>query len=153
MKVREKTIRRIREFNRFYMPKLGLLDDHYLGSECSPTEARVLFEVYEHDGCNAACIARALNIDKSYLSRIIRAHEKSGYLMRAVSQTDSRAYDLHLTETGMKRTEDFIQKSNEQIGAIIGALREEEYIRLTEALNTVTDILKECKGQTGIRSD
>ncbi len=97
------------EFNRFYMSKMRLLDNHYLGLEYSPTEARVLFEVYENDGCNATYIAKTINIDKSYLSRIIKAHEKSGYLIRSVSQKDSRSFDLHLTE----------------------------------ALNTVTDILKD----------
>ena len=39
----KKAVQRIREFNRFYMPLLRLLDTHYLGSEYTPTEARVLF--------------------------------------------------------------------------------------------------------------
>lgn len=73
---KETTVLKIREFNRFYMPLLRLLDNHYLGSEYTPTEARVLYEIYENDGCNAAYIAKEMNIDKSYLSRIIRAHEK-----------------------------------------------------------------------------
>ena len=97
MTEKEKVIYRIRAFNRFYMPKLRLLDNHYLDSEYTPTEARVLFEIYENDGCNAAYIAKKMNIDKSYLSRIIRAHETKGYLVRNVSETDSRAYQIHLT--------------------------------------------------------
>lgn len=72
MKEKENAIYRIRAFNRFYMPTLDLLGNHYLGSEYSATEARVLFEVYEKDGCNAAHIAKVMNIDKSYLSRIIK---------------------------------------------------------------------------------
>lgn len=58
MQVKEKAVSSAREFNRFYLPKLGLVGNHYLGSEYSPTEARVLYEVYENDGCNAAYIAR-----------------------------------------------------------------------------------------------
>lgn len=58
MSEKEKLIYRIRAFNRFYMPKLKLLDNHYLNSEYNPTEARVLFEIYENDGCNAAYIAK-----------------------------------------------------------------------------------------------
>lgn len=143
MQIKEKTVHRMREFNRFYMSKMRLLDNHYLGSEYSPTEARVLFEVYENDGCNAAYIAKTMNIDKSYLSRIIKAHEKSGYLIRSVSQKDSRSFDLHLTEAGVQRAEDFIRKSNQQIECIIRTLHEEEYINLMEALNTITDILKD----------
>ena len=49
MTEKEKVIYRIRAFNRFYMPKLRLLDNHYLDSEYTPTEARVLFEIYEND--------------------------------------------------------------------------------------------------------
>ena len=144
---REKAICRIREFNRFYMPRLGLLGNHYLGSSYSPTEARVLFEVYENDGCNAAYIAKRMNIDKSYLSRIIRAHEKSGYLTRGVSSKDSRSFNIHLTALGIERTEACIKKFNQQIGEIIETLSEEECSRLIKSFNTITDILKAHKTQ------
>lgn len=141
---REAAVQRIREFNRFYMPLLRLLDNHYLGSEYTPTEARVLFEIYENDGCNAAFIAKLMNIDKSYLSRIIRIHEKKGYLTRTVSTTDSRAYHLHLTELGLIQTKDFIKKSNQQIEDIIKSLHQEECVELIKALNTATSILENC---------
>lgn len=108
------------------------------------TEARVLFEIFENDGCNAAYIAKVMNIDKSYLSRIIRAHEKKGYLIRNVSATDSRAYHLHLTESGLQLTKAFIQKSNQQIAEVIQSLRQEECAELIGALNTVTAILENC---------
>lgn len=144
MSEREKAVQRIREFNRFYMPLLRLLDNHYLGSEYTPTEARVLFEIYENDGCNAAFIARTMNIDKSYLSRIIRTHEKKGHLIRNVSETDSRAYHLHLTESGLLQTKDFIQKSSQQIGDIIKSLDQEECMELIKALNTIEAILENC---------
>ena len=142
---KEKTILRIREFNRFYMPLLRLLGNHYLGSEYTPTEARVLFEIYENDGCTAACIARIMNIDKSYLSRIIKAHESKGYLTKVVSAADARAHHLHLTQAGLLLTQDFIDKSNRQIGDIIKPLRPEDCAELIKAMNTVTTILENCR--------
>lgn len=145
MKEKEKAVQRIREFNRFYLPELGLLDNRYLGSDYSPAEARALFEAYENDGCNAAYIARTMNIDKSYLSRIIRAYEKNGYLIRTVSQQDSRSFDIHLTKKGVNLAEELIKKSDCQIENIIEALSKEEYVSLAEALDTVSDILKKCK--------
>ena len=154
MSEKEKAVQRIREFNRFYMPLLRLLDNHYLGSEYTPTEARVLFEIYENDGCNAAFIAKVMNIDKSYLSRIIRAHEKKGYLTRRVSATDSRAYQLHLTEAGLLLTKDFIQKSNQQVGDMIKPLRQEECTDLIKALNMATAILENCgKAERGLQEE
>ena len=145
MSKEEETVQRIREFNRFYMPLLRLLDNHYLNSEYTPTEARVLFEIYENDGCSAACIAKKMNIDKSYMSRIIRAHEKKGYLIRQVSAADSRVYQLHLTEKGLERTKDFITKSNQQIGAIISPLHPEECEEMIKGLDRVTSILENCR--------
>lgn len=144
MRKKENAILRIREFNRFYMPALDLLGNHYLGSEYSAVEARVLFEVYEKDGCNAAYIAKTMNIDKSYLSRIIKSHEKNGYLVRVKSVNDSRSFDIHLTEAGLKRTMSLIQKANLQIEHMLGPLDEHECQRLIDALNVTTEILKEC---------
>ena len=69
------SVEKVRAFNRFYMPSMNLLGNHYLGSEYSITEARVFFEIYENEGCNAAHIAQIMNIDKSYLSRIIKAED------------------------------------------------------------------------------
>ena len=139
------TIAKIRTFNRFYMPSMNLLGDHYLGSEYSVTEARVFFEIYENEGCNAAHIAQQMNIDKSYLSRIISKHEKSEYIHRERSAGDSRSYHLYLTDAGKMRAEDFIRKSNEEIGRVIHGLSSEEEHRLTEALETVTRLLSKGK--------
>lgn len=140
--MKEKTVNRIREFNRFYLPAFGLLGSSYLGSEYSAAEARVLFEVFTKEGCTATDIAKAMNIDKSYLSRIIRKHEGKGDLRRTVSETDSRAYELHLTEKGFARTQDFIERSNQQIDEKLRTLTERDCERLIMAFDTITAILK-----------
>ena len=98
----KKSIEKVRAFNRFYMSSMNLLGNHYLGSEYSITEARVLFELYVNEGCNATYIAQVMNIDKSYLSRIIKAHEKKGYILRKSSDTDKRSYFLFLTMKGKR---------------------------------------------------
>lgn len=141
----DRVIRKIREFNRFYMPSMRLLGDSYLGSEYSAAEARVFFEIYENEGCNAAYIARNMNIDKSYLSRIIKEHEKNGYIDKRRSAEDIRSYRLYLTESGKKRAEGFINKSNEEIGTVIKNLSEEDKRQLFEALETAMAILRKGK--------
>lgn len=144
--MKESTVLQIRAFNRFYLPAMNLLDNHYVDSEYCATEARIFFEVYERDGCNAADIAKKLNIDKSYLSRILTSHEKCGYITRTRSKSDARSYDLHLTESGLALTEDLIRRSNEDIGRIIASLNDEQCLKLNEALNTVTEILRSAGG-------
>lgn len=105
-----KVIAKVREFNRFYMPAMKLLGNHYLGSEYSVTEARIFFEIYENEGCTAAHIANAMQIDKSYLSKILAGHEKNGFLQRIPSAEDRRSYHLYLTEKGKGRADIAFEK-------------------------------------------
>lgn len=137
-----KLISKVREFNRLYMPTMKLLGNHYLGSEYSVPEARVFFEIYENEGCNAAHIAEKMNIDKSYLSKIISSHEKSGYITKKTSSTDRRTYNLYLTDKGKERALELIQSSDNEIGNILTHLSADEQQKMYAALETVMDLLK-----------
>ena len=139
--VNEDVVHRIRAFNRLYMPSMNLLGNHYLGSEYSVTEARVFFEIYENEGCNAAYIARGMNIDKSYLSRIIKAHEKNGYIIRKASDSDGRSLRLYLTDAGKHRAEDFIRKSDQEIGGVIEWLSTDEQKTFSDAVECLLTLL------------
>ena len=142
-----KIVQKVRAFNRFYMPSMELLGNHYLGSEYSVAEARIFFEIYENEGCNAAHIAKLMNIDKSYLSRIIISHEKNGYIQRMPSNDDGRSYAIFLTDKGKQRAEEFIRKSDDEIGSIIQNLSEDEEVRLANAFDTITELLSKSKGE------
>lgn len=135
-------ISKVREFNRLYMPAMKLLGNHYLGSEYSVTEARVFFEIYENEGCNAAHIAETMNIDKSYLSKIISSHEKKGYIIKKPSIADKRAYNLFLTEKGKQRAMEFIRSSDDEISNILTHLSADERQQMYTALETVMNLLK-----------
>ena len=135
-------ISKVREFNRLYMPTMKLLGNHYLGSEYSVAEARVFFEIYENEGCNAAHIAEKMNIDKSYLSKIISSHEKGGYIVKKPSSTDKRAYDLYLTDKGKERALEFIRSSDNEIGNILAHLSVDEQQQMYAALKTIINLLK-----------
>ncbi|MBR1777303.1 MAG: MarR family transcriptional regulator [Alphaproteobacteria bacterium] len=144
----EEAVYKIRAFNRFYMPFLNLLGNHYLGSEYSVPETRVFFEIHENDGCNAAFIAEQMNIDKSYLSRILKNHEKNGYIFREASEMDGRSLCLHLTKKGRKRAEELIELSNAEIRSVIDPLTKNERGQLIDALETVTVLLNKTQGET-----
>lgn len=139
-------VNKIRAFNRFYMPAMNLLNNHYLGSEYSVTQARIFFEIYEHEGCTAAHIAQTMNIDKGYLSRILISHERNGYIKRIPSGEDGRSLQLYLTEAGTQRAEEFIRKSNAEIRTIIHSLSSEEMNALADALDTITTLLQKGAG-------
>lgn len=138
------TVSALRTFNRFYLPTMELLDDHYLGSEFSVPEGRVLYEVYHARGCSAAALAKTLRLDKSYLSRILRRHEKNGLLRRVVSQRDARVHELYLTEEGVRRTEALIARIDDRLASFLAPLSKEDCTALERALGEATAILRNC---------
>lgn len=92
----------VRRFNRFYTRQIGLLRNGYLQSSLSLTEVRVLYELAHRDGPTAAELSKELDIDAGYLSRILLAFRKRGFLLRRPSPEDARQTHLSLSQKGRK---------------------------------------------------
>lgn len=127
----------VRAFNRFYTNILGLLDKHILASGYSLTEARVLFEISRKKHCAANWLASLLEIDRSYMSRIIAKFEKQGLIIRHTSNTDCRVSEIQLTAKGVNVFQELNNRSNDQIEKLFSMLNEEECRKVREAMNTV----------------
>lgn len=74
------TTSKIRSFNRFYTAHLDILSQHYLDSEYSLTEIRILYEISESKMITAQKITEILNLDKGYLSRILKRFLKENLI-------------------------------------------------------------------------
>lgn len=131
------TISDIRDFNRFYTQILGLLDKHILDSGYSLTEARILFEISKNEECTANAVISKLAIDASYMSRIIAKFQRDNILSKKVSQTDSRAKSIKLTEYGRSVIAELNEKSNEQINNLLAPLSKEECEQISNAMKTI----------------
>ena len=81
----------IRRFNRAYTRKLGVLDESFLDTRFSLTEARVLHELSEGEK-TASEIASALGLDAGYLSRMLDRFAKAKLISRS---TSAEAYWFH----------------------------------------------------------
>ena len=92
----------VRRFNRFYTQHLGVLQDGWLDSPFSLTEARVLYEIKQRDRATATDIGRDLGLDAGYLSRILRRFHKSGLIRKDVSPDDARQSLLSITARGQQ---------------------------------------------------
>lgn len=126
MDVNDNVIEDIRHFNRFYTKLLGVLDRTVLDTGYSLTEARVIIEIGMLGQCIANNLVDSLNIDRSYLSRIIAKLSKEGFLIKEDSALDNRANLIRLTAKGTKLYEQLNKKSDEQIVRLLEGLSEKE---------------------------
>ncbi|MCD8024128.1 MAG: MarR family winged helix-turn-helix transcriptional regulator [Candidatus Gastranaerophilales bacterium] len=133
---------KIRTFNRFYTVKMDFLNSTYLGSKYTTAETRILFEIKIKKECTQSEIAKTLNIDKSYLSRIIRRFITKGFVQKTKSTKDKRAEIISLMEQGNSEADKLIDLTNKQITAQIMGLNSNECRKLSNALDTVILILE-----------
>ena len=122
----EKDIQNIRDFNRFYTNIIGLVDNHILDSPYSLPEARVLYELYHHQPCTASVIMASIDMDKGYLSRVLKSFEKKGLLIRKASKDDGRAATLVLTAKGENEFSKINRASAIQIEELFARMSRDE---------------------------
>jgi len=132
-------ISEIRQFNRFYTKILGLINNRILDTDYSLTEARILFEISERTECIANNLVQELNIDRSYMSRILRKFEREGLIKKKSSAVDSRKNFLFVTEKGEELLNKINRQSDEQINSLFQSLTTSE---MDEILNSMM-IIKE----------
>src|SRR5437879_8312682 len=93
-------VQAVRRFNRFYTRQIGVLQEGLLNSSLSLSEVRVLYELAHREKPIAAELCKELELDAGYLSRILRAFHKRGWILRESSQHDARRSLLSLSRRG-----------------------------------------------------
>jgi DNA-binding MarR family transcriptional regulator/GNAT superfamily N-acetyltransferase len=131
----------VRRFNRFYTQRIGVLQEGWLKSEFSLTEARVLYELSRRDRPTATELAKELGLDAGYLSRILRGFETRGLIAKQTSESDGRQSLLSITSRGRQRFAPLEAHSNDDVQAMLGALPVEAQHRLVAAMRTIEGVL------------
>jgi len=144
----ERRIGAVRRFNRFYTRQIGLLRKTYLGSPYSLGEMRILYEIAHGNAPTATDVARALDLDAAYLSRVLYNFEKRGLLSRKISETDARQSHLALTHRGRKIFAPLEQRSQRQTGAILAGLEPADQTQLIAAMRTIETLLEKNSNAT-----
>lgn len=142
----------IRGFNRFYTDMLGLLNQSILNSGYSLTEARILFEISKSEICTANKLCSMLNVDRSYMSRIIRKFERDGLLTRKNDCNDNRNMLIQMTEKGDSLFHELNNRSNEQIEEILSKLEVDDRENLVKAIRNVKKYFMIAEKNMKIRS-
>ena len=140
----EEFLRRIdavRQFNRFYTQKIGVLHAGLLSSPFSLTEVRVLYELAHRERPVASELGKNLGLDPGYLSRILSTFKAKGFIDSKPSDKDGRQSILWLTEKGKATFAPLNERARDEIGVLLGALNETDQIRLVRAMESIQEIL------------
>jgi DNA-binding MarR family transcriptional regulator/ribosomal protein S18 acetylase RimI-like enzyme len=143
---RSSPIAAVRGFNRFYTRAIGVLQEGWLDSGLSLTETRVLYELAHREKLTATDIRNTLELDHGYLSRILSAFEKRSLIEKTPSENDARQSLLALTEEGRRQFAPIEQRTDQQVGAMLEKLPENEQRRLIGAMQTIERLLAPAKG-------
>ena len=132
----------VREFNRFYTSRIGVLDEGYLSSRFSLTEVRVLYELAHRGSATASELGRDLGIDAGYLSRILRGFARRGVLARTAAKDDARKSILHLTPRGKAAVAPLEARARDQIGVMLEKVPAAQQERLVASMRAIERGLK-----------
>ena len=87
----------VRDFNRFYTRRIGVVKPGMVGSAYTLPEARVLYALGRDGAATATAIGRELSLDLGYLSRLLQSLRRRGLLQAKRAAHDGRQQLLALT--------------------------------------------------------
>jgi len=143
-------VKRIRAFNRFYTLKIGLITKRFLESSYSLVQARVLFELNNASNMCAKDLVEKLNLDPTYLSKILKQFEKKNLITRKVSAKDSRKQILTLARKGKDEYSRLRKISNVHIASLVQNLTEEEKQYLVSSMGSIEKLLSCTKDSSDL---
>jgi DNA-binding MarR family transcriptional regulator/GNAT superfamily N-acetyltransferase len=131
----------IRRFNRFYTREIGVLDGNLLQSGFSLAEARILYELGQTPEIAATEIGERLNLDRGYLSRMLRAFQRKRLILRKTDATDKRRSHLSLTGKGRTTFRQLDKRSSRAAAGMIAGLPPGAVNTLLVAMETIQGVL------------
>jgi DNA-binding MarR family transcriptional regulator/GNAT superfamily N-acetyltransferase len=131
----------IRDFNRTYTTRLGLLNRRHLDGEFSLTEARILYEIGANPKITATNLKTVLRLDAGYISRLLSSLTKRKLLRQSISPQDGRERILILSSTGERKVERLNEQSVVQIDTILQGLNAIDQEALIQSLAIARSIL------------
>lgn len=141
------TVAAVREFNRFYTRRIGVLREHLSQSPFSLAQARVLYELAHRPETTAGELAGELDLDAGYLSRILASFEKREFLTRERSKADARQSHLRITNAGRAAFRPLDRQTDREVNAMLGRLAPPEQARLVEAMESIEGLLGPAAAQ------
>ena len=135
----------MREFNRFYTTRLGLLRRRHLDGEFSLTEARILYEIGSNPRLTASSLRNTLGLDAGYISRLLTLLTRRKLVRQTTSKEDAREKLLTLSHIGAKKLTQLNERSALQIQEMLEPLSAADRETVINSLSKVRSILSEAQ--------
>jgi DNA-binding MarR family transcriptional regulator/GNAT superfamily N-acetyltransferase len=136
------SVQAVRRFNRLYTRNIGVLGERHLGSDFNLTEVRVLYELAHVEHPTASAIARALELDPGYLSRILSRLRRQGLAHAEPASKDRRQSVLALTPAGRRVFARLDAGANAQTARMLERLDPTGRAELVRSLETARRLLE-----------
>ncbi len=134
----------VRQFNRFYTRRIGVLQGGLLKSPYSLTEVRVMYELAHWPGAGeptATELGNELGLDAGYLSRILQRFRKQGLIETSASKEDARRTHLWLTRKGRAVFAPLENATKDEVSAMLAALPPADQGKVVSAMRSVEALL------------
>jgi DNA-binding MarR family transcriptional regulator/GNAT superfamily N-acetyltransferase len=137
----------LRAFNRFYTRRIGVLHGQLLDTRFSLAESRVLWELAhlppDTPGLSAADLARRLDLDPGYLSRLLKPMKARKLLRSQAAADDARQQQLSLSAAGRRAFAPLDERSQAQMAQLLAPLGDSDRQQLIEAMQRIESLLGE----------
>ncbi|MFK3979887.1 GNAT family N-acetyltransferase [Micromonospora sp. NPDC050397] len=130
----------VRDFNRYYTRRIGLLTDHYLGQNRPLGEARLLFEI--GDQADVRDLRTRLGLDSGYLSRLLRSLTAQNLVRVRPHPHDRRVRVVELTDAGTRERAELDRRSDTGVTDLLARLTPTQRQRLITAQAQIHRLLR-----------
>jgi DNA-binding MarR family transcriptional regulator/GNAT superfamily N-acetyltransferase len=141
----EEQIAAVREFNRFYTARLGLLRKRHLDGEFSLTEARMLYEIGSRPMLTASSLREMLGLNAGYVSRSLALLTRRRLVRQRASKQDGREKLLTLSAAGDRAVARLNEQSSRQIRELLADVPSKDHEMLLDSLAKIRSVLSERK--------
>ncbi len=131
----------MRRFNRFITRHVGALREGLLHSRYSLPEARLIYEIAQHESIGVTLLAQELGLDLGYLSRTVSKLEADGLLEKTRADGDGRQRLIRLTGKGRRLFATLDKRSSDEVADVLERLSDSDQGRLLAAMRTVEELL------------
>lgn len=129
----EQNVRMIRQCSRVYAQRFGYLSEP-VSSEYSYAEILLLGRLAEQGPATAAALAQTLDLDRGYLSRLLKKLERRRLIVKKIVPEDKRQRLISLSSAGKKEEDRLSRQIERNIADALSSLSSQQQQDLAAAM-------------------